>query len=140
MNPAFLWAIAGLALLTVEMFVPGIYMLWIGIAALLTAGVALLLPSLGAGLFVVFALSAIATAIIGARAYAVLGRDRSTVNELQQQLIGQRGVCIAAGANNAVRIRVNGVEWAARADGTINVGDDVVVIQFQAAEPVVRGA
>lgn len=140
MNPAFLWAIAGLALLTVEMFIPGIYMLWIGIAALLTAGVAVLFPSLGAGLFVVFALTTIATAVIGARAYAVLNHERGTVNELRHQLIGQRGVCIAVGTNNTVRIRINGVEWAARADGTINVGDDVVVIQFQSTEPVVRGA
>ncbi len=140
MNPAFLWAIAGLALLTVEMFVPGIYMLWIGIAALFTAGVALLFPSLGAGFFVVFALSVIATAVIGARVYAALSHDRSTINELQYQLIGQRGVCIAVGVNNEVRIRINGVEWAARADGTINVGDDVVVIHFQSAEPIVRGA
>jgi membrane protein implicated in regulation of membrane protease activity len=140
MNPAFLWAIAGLALLTVEMFVPGMYMLWIGIAALFTAAVALIFPSMGAGLFVVFALGVVTTAVIGARAYAMLNHERSTVNELQYQLIGQRGVCIAVEPNNAVRIRINGVEWAARADGTINVGDDVVVIHFQSTEPVVRGA
>jgi membrane protein implicated in regulation of membrane protease activity len=140
MNPAFLWAIAGLALLTVEMFVPGIYMLWIGIAALLTAGVALLFPSLGAGMFVVFALSTVATAVIGARVYAALSHERSTVNDLQHQLIGQRGICIAVEANDTVRVRVNGVEWSARADGTVNVGDDVVVVQFHSAQPVVRGA
>lgn len=140
LNNAFIWATIGIVLLTIEMFVPGIYMLWIGIAALVTAVAAFVFPSLDAWLLVIFALSTVATAIVGARVYAQINQQPTQLNEMRAQLVGQRGVCIAVGATNQVRIRVNGVEWSALADGEIAVDDEIVVMRFEGSMPIVRGA
>jgi membrane protein implicated in regulation of membrane protease activity len=140
LNNAFIWATIGIILLTIEMFVPGIYMLWIGIAALITAVAAFVLPSLDAWLLVVFALSTVASAVVGTRIYARMHQQPTQLNDMRGQLIGQRGVCIAVGTANQVRIRVSGVEWSALADGTIDVDDEIVVMRFEGSMPVVRGA
>jgi len=43
-NNGFMWAIIGMVLLLIEPFVPGVYALWIGIAALFTAVIAFIAP------------------------------------------------------------------------------------------------
>jgi membrane protein implicated in regulation of membrane protease activity len=138
MNNGFVWATVGIILLTVEPFIPGVYALWIGIAALVTAGFAFVFPWLDAWLFVIFAITTLVSAIGGSRLYARLNRDEGTLNQLQQQLIGKSGVCIAHTEGAHIRVRIDGVEWAALADGEIDVHDPVVVIQFHDARPVVR--
>jgi membrane protein implicated in regulation of membrane protease activity len=57
---------------------------------------------------------------------------------MQNQLIGKHGVCIAVGENNQIRIRINGIEWAAIADDVITVHDAVVVTDFRKAMPIAR--
>ena len=114
------------------------YALWIGIAALITGVVAFLVPALGVWLLLVFAICTIASALIGNRIYARLSSTPNQLNDMQQTLIGQHGTCIAVADNNFVRIRVNGVEWAATANDVITVHDIVEIIAFQDARPVVR--
>lgn len=138
MNNGFVWATIGLILLTVEPFVPGVYALWIGVAALVTAGFAFAFPSMGVWLFLIFAVTTILSAIGGSRLYARMTRESSELNQMQQQLIGKAGICIATSEGAHIRIRVDGVEWAALADGEIAVDDPVVVLQFRDARPVVR--
>lgn len=138
MNNGFVWGTIGLLLLTIEPFVPGVYALWIGIAALVTAGFAFVWPGLGVWLFLIFAVTTVVSAIGGSRLYARMNRGDATLNELQHQLIGKSGVCIAHGDGAHIRIRIDGVEWAALADGVITVYDPVVVLAFKDARPVVR--
>jgi inner membrane protein len=138
MNNGFVWATIGLILLTVEPFVPGVYALWLGVAALVTAGFAFAFPSMGIWLFLIFAVTTVVSAIGGSRLYARMNQNESDLNQMQQQLIGKSGICIAVGEGAHIRIRVDGVEWAALADGEIDVDDPVVVLQFHDARPVVR--
>jgi membrane protein implicated in regulation of membrane protease activity len=138
MNNGFVWATIGLILLTVEPFVPGVYALWLGVAALVTAGFAFAFPSMGIWLFLIFAVATVVSAIGGSRLYARMNQNESELNQMQQQLIGKSGICIAVGEGAHIRIRVDGVEWAALADGEIDVDDPVVVLQFHDARPVVR--
>jgi inner membrane protein len=139
MNNGFVWATIGLILLTVEPFVPGVYALWIGVAALVTAGFAFAFPSMGVWLFFIFAIATVVAAIGGSRLYARMNRDTiSELNQMQQQLIGKSGICIAQGEGAHIRIRVDGVEWAALADGDIAIDDPVVILRFHDARPVVR--
>src|SRR5258706_4373431 len=44
MSSAWLWAVAGLLLVGAEVLAPGVFLLWLGIAALITAGLTALLP------------------------------------------------------------------------------------------------
>ncbi|MFZ9858304.1 MAG: NfeD family protein [Roseiflexaceae bacterium] len=138
MNNGFVWATIGLILLTVEPFVPGVYALWIGIAALVTAGFAFVFPSMGVWLFLVFAFATVVSAVGGSRLYARMSKENTDLNQMQQQLIGKSGICIAHSDGAHIRIRIDGVEWAALADGEIAVDDPVVVLQFHDARPVVR--
>ena len=138
MNNGFVWATIGLILLTVEPFVPGVYALWIGIAALVTAGFAFVFPWLEVWLFLIFAIATIVSAVGGSRLYARMHHGGNELNQMQQQLIGKSGVCIAQGEGAHIRIRIDGVEWAALADGEIDINDRVVVIQFDDTRPVVR--
>ena len=138
MNNGFVWATIGLILLTVEPFVPGVYALWLGVAALVTAGFAFAFPSMGIWLFLIFAVTTVVSAIGGSRLYARMNQNESDLNQMQQQLIGKSGICIAVGEGAHIRIRVDGVEWAALADSEIDVDDPVVVLQFHDARPVVR--
>ncbi len=138
MNNGFVWGTIGIVLLTIEPFVPGVYALWIGIAALVTAGFTFVFPGLGVWAFLIFAIATVASAVGGSRLYARMRHNEHTLNEMQQQLIGKSGICIATSEGAHIRIRIDGVEWAALADGDIDVDDAVVVIQFHDARPVVR--
>jgi len=44
-SPALVWLVAGLVLLVLEMLVPGVFMMWLGIAALATGGLVLRCPA-----------------------------------------------------------------------------------------------
>ena len=133
-----MWAIIGMVLLLIEPFVPGVYALWIGIAALFTAVIAFIAPGLDVWLLLVFAVATVLSAVGGSRIYARMSMPTNAINDMQNQLIGKHGVCIAVGENNQIRIRVNGIEWAAIADDVISVHDAVVVTDFRKAMPVVR--
>ena len=138
LNNGFMWAILGMVLLLIELFLPGVYALWIGIAAIFTALIAFVAPGLDVWLLLVFAVATLVSAIGGNRIYALLSTSTHALNDMQNQLIGKHGICIAVGQNNQIRIRVNGVEWAAVADDVINVHDAVVITDFRKAMPVVR--
>jgi len=135
---SYLWGAIGIILLITELFIPGVYALWIGIAALATAAMALVFPALDVWLLLVFAVLTIASALVGNRLYARFNSDQNQLNNMQTMLIGQHGKCIAVGENNTVRIRVNGVEWAATAADVVSVADSVEIVDFQDARPVVR--
>ncbi len=140
MNSAYFWLVLGVVLIVAEVFVPGVFVLWIGIAALATAGVAALFPMLGPWILLFFAIVTVLTAFVGTKVYMLITSSPNTLNDLAQQLIGKRGVCIARLVDPDIRIRIEGVEWAALADGVIDNGDAVVVLRFQDAKPVVRSA
>ncbi|MCX6015346.1 MAG: NfeD family protein [Chloroflexales bacterium] len=138
LHNGYMWAILGIALLLIELFLPGVYALWIGIAALFTAMIAFAVPSLDVWLLLVFAVATVLSAVGGSRIYARLSTSTPTINDMQNQLIGKHGVCIAVGENNQIRIRVNGIEWAAIADDIITIHDAVVVTDFRKAMPIAR--
>ena len=138
LHNGFMWAILGMVLLLIEPFSPGVYALWIGIAALFTAVIAFIAQGLDVWLLLVFAVATVLSAVGGSRVYARISMPANAINDMQNQLIGKHGVCIAVGENNQIRIRVNGIEWAAIADDIITIHDAVVVTDFRKAMPVAR--
>ena len=135
---SYFWGALGIILLIVEPFVPGVYALWVGIAALATALIALAIPGLGVWVLLVFAVCTVASALIGNRIYARMSASPNQLNDMRTHLIGKHGTCIAVGENNLVRVRINGVEWAATASEVITVHHAVAVVAFDEATPVVR--
>jgi membrane protein implicated in regulation of membrane protease activity len=86
------WLILGFLLIGAEVVVPGTFLLWPGIAALLTGVLAYVLPTMtwqAAAIF--FALLTVASALAGRRLYARLKQpvsDEPMLNRRAQQYIG----------------------------------------------------
>ncbi len=105
-----IWLIAGVGLLIAEMPVPGLYLMWLGIAALGTgaATLALRLP-LGAEVAVFAALACVAVAV----GWRLRRPHARVVNTPQSGLVGRVAVPLDfRGAEG--RVRVGDSDWPAR--------------------------
>lgn len=112
MEPGLIWVLAGLLLLVAELVLPGVFLLWIGLAAIGT-GVLLLVATPGFGAAVLVFLALLAGGVwLGLR----LRRSRSSqsaVNTPGSGLIGRTGTLLPAGGPG-LRVRVGDSDWPAR--------------------------
>ncbi|WP_439580758.1 NfeD family protein [Elioraea sp.] len=125
MDDGLIWILVGLVLLMAEIVVPGVFLLWIGLAALGTGLVTVAFAPGFATKVVVFLLllaAGIATAL------ALRRRQRPTVrvNTPDAGLVGRVGTVTGRAAAGA-RVRVGDSDWAARIAGEAEVGDTVRV-------------
>ena len=114
MNAAAGWAVSGLALAAMEMLAPGVFLLWVGLAALGTAA-ATALAGLGwPAQLASFVL--LATAFVGLVAVRLRGRpSRDSVNAPAAGLIGQ--TCRALEFRDGeARVMLGDGAWNARLD------------------------
>ena len=76
-DSGWLWTIGGVLLLIAEIIAPGVFLVWIGIAAIVTGIFALLFGIGIAGQLGLFALYAVLAVMAGRRFYAVKGIEHS---------------------------------------------------------------
>lgn len=107
------WLILGVALMAAEAVVPGVYLLWIGLAGLLTGGVAYFLPDLGWQLHALFfAVMAIVAALAGHRLYACgVAGDTPVLNRRGSEFIGQVHVLKTPISDGGGRLDVADGSW-----------------------------
>jgi len=115
-NAHWLWWSGGVALLAGEMVIPGVYLLWIGLAASVTGIFAWLFPGLeyeGHGL--IFAALGTASIYIGHRYfYGVKGpQPDMPVNMRGQQHVGKTYIVVEAIENGRGHVRVGDSRWLA---------------------------
>lgn len=122
----WLWAIGGVILLALEILAPGVFLVWIGIAAIVTGLFALLFPINLAGQLGLFALYSVLAVYVGRRFYAVKGDSNvdARLNDRAAQLIGRRVLVVQAVDEDGGRVRVGDSEWGARG-GPAQPGDKV---------------
>lgn len=112
MDPALIWILGGIVLLGAETVLPGVFLLWIGLAAVGT-GLMLLVatPPFGVtvAVFVVLLAAGIAVALRLRRSHPT----RPQVNAPTSGLVGRAGVLVEPGATGP-RVRVGDSDWAAR--------------------------
>lgn len=114
----YVWIIAGFIVSILEMFAPGVYLLWFGIAGVATGLLVWLWPLSFVGELIAFALFSAVSLAIG----RLLTR-RATDNEGEQpflnrrgeQLVGRSVVLTAAIENGAGRLSIDDTIW--RAEG-----------------------
>lgn len=125
-EPGWLWMIGGVLLLAAETMLPGVFLVWIGIAAIVTGVFALLLGIGVAGQLGLFALYAVLAVMIGRRFYGVKGvdADNAMLNEPAARLVGRRVTVVQAVDEDSGRVRVGDSEWTARG-GPAEPGDRV---------------
>lgn len=138
MNPALAWLIAGLALLIAEMFHGGLFLMWIGAGALITALCALFVTPDWAQ-WTIFAVSSIIL-LIASRPLTRSIHGRVTVPSNVDSLIGLQGTVLEAidPAANTGRVRVRSEEWRARSPIAIKQGAHVTVEKIEGTTMLVK--
>jgi membrane protein implicated in regulation of membrane protease activity len=114
----WIWGIVGLALLAAELAVPGFYLLWIGLAALIVCGVTAVVDISLKAQLLLFGASAIATCVAGWFFYRGMVRsgpamNADDVNEAAAQMLGSVGEVLEPGAPGQIRVRVRDSVWLA---------------------------
>lgn len=125
------WIIAGLVLLLLEVFAPGAFLLWFGIAALVVGSALWLVPVLPWQVQIVaFALLSIG-ALVGFRAWRrrrpAPQLDQPLLNKRVEQMIGRVFILDQAIENGRGKIKVGDALWTV-VGGDLPVGSRVRVI------------
>ena len=130
------WAIGGIALLVAEIFLPGAFLLWPGLAALVVSILAFLVePSWKLNL-IMFAGLSFVSAYFWRNTY--MGRqkasDQPALNQRSRQLVGRTCV-LATDTNDAGgRVLVGDTSWTARTApgvGMLRAGTRVRVVHVE---------
>lgn len=111
------WWVLGLILLAAEMVLPGVFLVWIGIAALLTGVLSLLLWSADIWMWqtqlLVFALLSVAAVLIGRRLVTRAGNasDEPLLNQRGARLVGRTAILEEPISQGRGRIRLDDTTW-----------------------------
>lgn len=107
------WLIGGMALLILEMLVPGTYFLWLSISAALV-GILMILFAVGAEVqWLLFALFSVVSIILWRRylKYRPIKTDRPTLNRRGEQYIGRTFTLDTPIVNRVGKVRVDDSIW-----------------------------
>lgn len=108
------WLVIALVLAVLELIAPGVFFLWLAIAAAVTAGLSFVTPELGWSLHLaVFAILAVIVTWAGKR-YVKQNQtpsDNEMLNKRSQQLIGKEVILIDAIENGEGRVKIGDSPW-----------------------------
>jgi membrane protein implicated in regulation of membrane protease activity len=128
----WLWLIAAAALGIAEIVIPGAFLMWIGIAALITGLATLVLP-LGVALQLsVFAVAAVASVFVGRNVLLrnpIVSSD-PLMNDRGARLIGEIVTAVAPVDSSQGRVKVGDGVWSARG-ATAAVGERLRVVGIE---------
>lgn len=116
LSHTLIWIVAGLVLMLLEMVVPGVFLVWLGIAALATGLVLQVVPANFAFEVILFAGFAAIAVTTGLRFRPQ--RSTTQLNTPASGLVGREAVALEFHGRSG-RVRVGDSEWNARlASGT----------------------
>jgi inner membrane protein len=131
MEPGLIWILAGLLLLLAELVLPGVFLLWIGLAAIGT-GAVLLLATPGFETAVLVFLGLLGGGIwIGL--WRRSRRPRPTVNTPGSGLIGRTGTLLP-GDGPGLRVRLGDSDWPARLPRDQRVPEGPVPVRVEGVD------
>lgn len=117
LEPHWTWLAIGLLLAAAEMAIPGVFLIWMAGAALITGGLVWLVPTMGLALqIVIFAVLAIVFVFSGKR-YLAANPIQSLdpkLNDRGAQAVGETVVVTHAIDGGTGRVRLGDSEWLAR--------------------------
>ncbi|WP_414887842.1 NfeD family protein [Sphingomonas sp. Leaf407] len=116
-DSGYLWLMLAVALGVAELAVPGVFLVFVALAAAITGLLALLFPPLTLPAeLVVFGAWSVVTVLVGRRWYADYPVDSADplLNDRAARLIGQEVVVIEPIAGGTGRVRVGDSDWIAR--------------------------
>lgn len=124
LEPHWLWLIAAGVLGIAEMIVPGVFLIWIGAAALLTGVLTLLLPIPVIAQFLIFAFASLVAVYAGKRYLRdnPIASDDPLLNDRLARLVGQVVTAVEPVDADSGRVKVGDSVWNARG-GPAAIGD-----------------
>ncbi|KQS67147.1 hypothetical protein SAMN02799625_00172 [Methylobacterium sp. UNC300MFChir4.1] len=111
LGAAWSWVIAGLVLAGAEILLPGVFLIWLGLAAVATGLAAAALPMPWQGQTLLFAGLAVALVALAARLQHRGRRAGPDLNRADRGLIGREGVLDEPIVRGAGRIRFDDTLW-----------------------------
>ncbi len=107
------WIIAGLILLGLELLAPGIFLVWFGVAALLTGGFAFATDFGWQVDLIVFVVLAVAAVVIGRRYFSPAREpgEQPLLNQRAQRQVGSIHVLADPIVDGQGRIRIDDTNW-----------------------------
>lgn len=134
MEPGLIWVLAGLVLLAAELALPGVFLLWVGLASIGT-GLAVLAFTPGFGTAV-----AVFLLLLGGGIWAAfdLRRQRMPaprVNIPEAGLVGRHGTLLPFDGTR-LRVRLGDSEWPARLPRGVRVPEGAVSVRIEGVDGV----
>lgn len=129
----WVWLVGGLILLGLELVIPGIFLLWIGAAAMAVGLLSLALWESGIWPWqvqiILFAILAIAASYLGKKVYTDAGQqsDQPMLNQRTQSLIGRVATLEEPIENGRGRVKLDDTLWVVEGPDA-EIGADVKVI------------
>jgi inner membrane protein len=136
------WIVLGLVLVGGEMLAPGVFLLWLGLAALLTGAIIGLTGLAWQGALLVFAALAVASVLLGRAVTRHRSEEPDTasgLNDRGRQLIGKVFKLEATMTGGEGRIRVGDSSWRITGPELL-AGTEVRVVRVDGATLVVEKA
>ena len=127
------WLIFGTALMILEIVVPGVFLLWIGLAGLLTGGIVFLLPSLPFAVSgSVFAVFSVVFAWAGNKLMTPVQQksEETSLNNRMELYMGKKYQVSVGFADGRGKIKIGDTVWNAFCTGNPAAGQTVTVVGF----------
>jgi len=130
-NVAVIWFIAGAALLLLEFIIPGVFILFFGIGAWITAlCVYLFEPSLAMQFLIFSSTSVLSLILLRSVLLKKLYNMPDPVDDPDEEFIGGFGECISNIRPDADgKVEFKGTTWSASSGTEVNTGDKVKIIR-----------
>ncbi len=143
---AWNWMILGTVLLALEILTPGVYLLWLGIAAVLTGLLSFALWEASFWVWqvqiLVFLALSIVSVLVGRRLFPTTGTadtDQPLLNQRERQLVGRTAVLQEPIAEGRGRVRLGDTLWKVNGPD-LPAGARVRVVSTENGELTVEAA
>ena len=123
------WLIFALTLSILELFLPGTFLIWIGIAGFLTS----IIAYLGGDIYlqsVCFTIFCITTIFAGKRVYKSFDTENN-LNQKANELIGEELTLLLDIKNKKSRAKVSDSEWTVYCEKELKEGDKAVITEVK---------
>lgn len=107
------WIIVGVVLLALELFLPGFFLLWFGVAALITGAIALFTDFSWQTDLIIFVVLAVIAVLVGRRTFSAASEpgEQPLLNQRAVRLVGTVHVLADPVVNGQGRVRIDDTNW-----------------------------
>ncbi|MBP5215098.1 MAG: NfeD family protein [Alphaproteobacteria bacterium] len=133
-SPGTAWVVVGLTLSLLELIVPGVYLIWFGLAGFVMSIIVYITPLVFTTQLIWFALISAVFACIGLYVYryifskATVSEEYKNLNNSAEQLVGMKVTVAEDSEDNQTKVKVGDTFWLAYSEKPFKKGDTVKVV------------